>query len=98
MDMDMTALMATWGPIVVMVMIFYFFLYRPQKRAQTERETMLNSLKKGTKIVTIGGIYGIISDIDEKIIKLKIADKVEIELSRSSVGSVITEDNSMPDN
>ena len=92
MDMDTSALLATWGPIVVMVLIFYFLLYRPQKKAQREREEMLNSLKKGTKIVTVGGIYGIITDIKENIIKLKIAEKVEIELSRSSIGSIVTDD------
>lgn len=94
MDMDTSALLATWGPIVVMIVIFYFLLYRPQKRAQKEREDMLNSLKKGIKIVTIGGIYGTISDLDEKIVKLKIADRVEIELSRGSIGSIVTENDS----
>ena len=94
MDMDTSALLATWGPIVVMVVIFYFLLYRPNKRAQQEREAMLNSLKKGIRIVTIGGIYGTISDLDEKIVKLKIADKVEIELSRGSIGSIVTENDS----
>lgn len=92
MDMDTSALLATWGPIVVMVLIFYFLLYRPQKKAQREREEMLNNLKKGTKIVTVGGIFGIINEIDDKIVKLKIADKVEIELSRSSIGSVVTDE------
>ena len=94
MDMDTSALLATWGPIVVMVVIFYFLLYRPNKRAQQEREAMLNSLKKGTRIVTVGGIYGTIVDLDEKIVKLKIADKVEIELSRGSIGSIVTENDS----
>ena len=94
MDMDTSALLATWGPIVVMVVIFYFLLYRPNKRAQQEREAMLNSLKKGTRIVTVGGIYGTISDLDEKIVKLKIADRVEIELSRGSIGSIVTENDS----
>ena len=92
MSMDMAAAMATWGPIAVMLIIFYFLLYRPQKRAQHEREEMLNSLRKGTKVVTIGGIYGTISQLDDKIVKLKVAEKVEIEVSRGSIGSIITDE------
>ena len=97
MDMEMTATLATWGPIAVMLVIFYFLLYRPQKRAQKEREDMLNSLQKGNRIVTIGGIYGTITGLDDKIVKLKIADKVEIEVSRGSVGSIVTDDNKSDD-
>ena len=92
MSMDMAAAMATWGPIAVMLIIFYFLLYRPQKRAQREREEMLNSLRKGTRVVTIGGIYGTISQLDDKIVKLQIAEKVEIEVSRGSIGSVVTDE------
>ena len=97
MDMEMTATLATWGPIAVMLVIFYFLLYKPQKRAQKEREDMLNSLQKGNRIVTIGGIYGTITELDDKIVKLKIADKVEIEVSRGSVGSIVTDDNKTDD-
>ena len=92
MDAEMTTTLATWGPIAVMIVIFYLLLYRPQKRAQKEREEMLNSLQKGSRIVTIGGIYGTISELNDKIVKLKIADKVEIEVSRGSVGSIVTDD------
>lgn len=89
MDMDIATTLATWGPIVVMLIIFYFLLYRPQKQAQRERENMLNNLQKGARVVTIGGIYGTISSLNEKIVKLKIADRVEIEVARSSIGSVV---------
>ena len=93
MDMEMTAALATWGPIAVMLVIFYFLLYKPQKRAQKEREDMLNSLQKGSRIVTIGGIYGTITELNDKIVKLKIANNVVIEMSRGSVGSIVTDDN-----
>ena len=89
MDSEMTATLASWGPIAAMLVIFYFLLYRPQKKAQREREEMLNSLKKGSKVVTIGGIYGTIVELKEEVIKLKIADNVEIEMSRSSVNSIV---------
>jgi preprotein translocase subunit YajC len=75
---------ASW-PIILMGVIFYFLLYRPQQKEQKKRSEMLNSLKKGDKVVTIGGIHGVITGITDKIVTLKIAEKVEIEISRTAV-------------
>ena len=97
MDMEVATALASWGPIAVMVLIFYFLLYRPNKRAQREREDMLKSLQKGTRIVTIGGIYGTITNLNDKIVNLQIADKVEIEISRSAIGSVVVDDKHIDD-
>ena len=91
----MATAMATWGPIAVMLIIFYFLLYRPQKKAQQEREEMLNSLQKGIRVITIGGIYGTITQLNDNIVKLKIAEKVEIEVSRSSIGSIVQNEKSI---
>ena len=74
--------LGTLGPIVVMVAIFYFLLYRPQKKQQSRRRAMLDSLKKGDQVITIGGIYGTIEEIGDKSLKLKIADGVVIEVVR----------------
>ena len=82
--------LASWGPILLMLLIFYFLLYRPQKIARQERDNMLVNLATGSRIVTIGGIYGTITAIKDDIIKLKIAENVEIEISRSSVGTDVT--------
>ena len=82
--------LASWGPILLMLLIFYFLLYRPQKIARQERDNMLANLATGSRIVTIGGIYGTITAIKDDIIKLKIAENVEIEISRSSVGTDVT--------
>lgn len=80
----MQAIQASW-PIVLMGVIFYFLLYRPQKKEQQRRQELLNSLKKGEKIVTIGGLYGTITALSEKTVTIKIADKVEVEVARSAV-------------
>lgn len=79
---------ASWIPILFMVVIFYFLLYRPQKKARQERDEMLNNLKVGVEIITVGGIYGTISKIEEEFVILKIADNVDIKISRSAVGSL----------
>ena len=83
--------LGTLGPIVVMVAIFYFLLYRPQKKQQSRRRAMLDSLKKGDQVITIGGIYGTIEEIGDKSLKLKIADGVVIEVLRSSVNANVTQ-------
>lgn len=75
---------ASW-PIVLMAIIFYFMLYRPQKKEQKQRTEMLSSLKKGDKVVTMGGIHGTITAISDKIVTLKVAEKVEIEVSKAAV-------------
>ena len=87
----MTAL-GTWGPIFVMIAIFYFLLYRPQKAAQKRRLSMLDTLEKGNKVMTIGGIYGTIVGLEEKVIKLKIAENTVIEVSRATINANITQD------
>ena len=88
MENEMAATLANFMPIIIMLLIFYFLLYRPQKKAQKERETMLSSLKVGSRVITIGGIYGTIVSLTDDIVRLKIADNVEIEIARGSVNGV----------
>lgn len=83
--------LGTWGPIVVMIAIFYFLLYRPQKKQQNRRCAMLDNLKKGDQVITIGGIYGTIVELGDTSLKLKIADGVVIEVVRSSVNANVTQ-------
>ena len=95
MNPEMAAGLATWGPIVVMIAIFYFLLYRPQKNAQKRRMSMLDSLEKNNKVMTIGGIYGTIVDLDDTKVKLKIAENTVIEVARSSINSNLTKEKSV---
>ncbi|MBD8976271.1 preprotein translocase subunit YajC [Veillonella magna] len=89
---DLNQLFQAGWPILLMVVIFYFLLYRPQKKQQKERNNLLNSLKKGQKVVTIGGIYGTINTLHEDSLTLQIAEKVEIKVARSSVARVLGKD------
>ncbi len=82
-------LQASW-PILLMVVIFYFLLYRPQKKQQKERTNLLNSLKKGIKVVTIGGIYGEIVSLTDEYVVLQVAEKVEMKFARSAIASIPT--------
>ena len=91
MENDFMAAVASWAPILFMVLIFYFLLYRPQQKARKERDEMLSSLKIGTKIITAGGIYGTITALDDTTVTIKIADNVEITLTRNAIGTIAPE-------
>ena len=92
MENEAMASMISWLPIIFMLVIFYFMLYRPQKQARQEREKMLSNLQVGAEVVTIGGIYGKITSLDEDTLQLKIADGVEIKISRQAVNILVQKD------
>lgn len=82
---DTMVLINSLWPFVLMAGIFYFLLWRPQKKEQQKRQDLLNGLKKGDEIITIGGIYGTITNISERKVTIKVAENVEIEMSRNAV-------------
>jgi preprotein translocase subunit YajC len=75
-----------------MFVVFYFLLIRPQQKRQKERMAMLNALKKGDKVITIGGIHGTIVDLTEDRVTLKVSDNTRLVFERSSVNSVVTDE------
>ena len=91
MTNEAMASMISWLPILFMLVIFYFMLYRPQKQARQEREKMLSELKVGSEVVTAGGIYGKITSLDEDTLKLQIAEGVEIKIARAAINMVAQE-------
>ena len=82
------SLFATLVPFLLIIVIFYFFLIRPQNKKQKETEKMLSALKKGDKIVTIGGIHGVISSVKEQTVIVKVDDSCKIEFNRSAIATV----------
>ena len=76
---------ALFMPFIIMLGVFYLFLIRPQQKQQKERQGMLSALKKGDKVITVGGIHGEITGIKDDELTLKIADGVQIRVSRSGI-------------
>ena len=76
-------------PFVLIIGIFYFFIIRPQNKKQKETENMLASLQKGDKVVTIGGIHGVISSVKEKTVIVKVDDNTKLEFTRSAIANVV---------
>lgn len=73
-------------------LIFYFMIIRPQQKRAKEREKLLSNLEKNDKVVTSGGVHGIIAGLDEKTALLQISDNVKIKVERSAISTVLNKD------
>jgi len=71
-------------------LIFYFMIIRPQQKKSKDRAKLLSNLEKGDKVVTSGGIHGIISGLDEKTCLLQVSDNLKIKVDRSAIGTVLS--------
>jgi len=79
----------TFGLVFV---IFYFFIIRPQNKKQKDTEKMISAIKKGDKIITIGGIHGEVSSTKESTVIVKVDDACKLEFSRSAIASVVLDE------
>jgi preprotein translocase subunit YajC len=86
-------------PFVMIAIVFYFLMIRPQQRQQKQREELLSSVKKNDKVVTIGGIIGTVANIsqDGKEVTLKVDDETRIRFQRSAIHAVIRDEVTTPD-
>ena len=85
---------SSWSMWVMLALIFvvmWFFMIRPQRKQQKELQNFRNALKKGDKVVTVGGIHGVISSTKEKTVIVKVDDNAKIEFSRNAITSVIVD-------
>lgn len=85
----MESILGSIVPFLLIIVIFYFLILRPQQKRQKERMKLLESLKKGDKVITAGGIYGTVEGLEEKTILVKVAENVKIKMERSSVTTII---------
>ncbi len=81
--------MASFLPLILMFVVFYFLLIWPQQKKAKAHRQLLSNLKKGDEVVTSSGIYGTITGITDTVVTLEIAEKVRIKVSRSSVAGVV---------
>ena len=70
-------------------LIFYFMIIRPQQKRAKERDKLLSNLEKGEKVVTNGGIHGIIAGLEEKTALLQVSDNVKLKIDRSAITTVL---------
>ena len=78
-------------PLIFIFIIMYFVMIRPQKKRQDEQRRLVASLKTGDRVVTNAGIHGLISNVKETTVIVKVADNVKIEMEKSAVATVLKE-------
>jgi preprotein translocase subunit YajC len=80
--------------LIMMAVIFaiiYFLMIMPQKKKQKETQNMLNNIKKGDRIVTIGGLLGTVGNVKDTTVMVKIADNTVVEFRKSSIATVLND-------
>ena len=75
-------------PLIIIAVLCYFLLIRPQQKKQKEHQKLVTAIKTGDKVITGGGIHGIVANVKESTILLKVADNVKIEMDKAAVVSV----------
>lgn len=85
---DLLSLLAGLSPILIMVVVFYFFLIRPQQKRQKQVSQMQQNLAKGDQVITIGGLHGTVDAIDEDVVVIKVNENNRLRFDRSAIRSV----------
>lgn len=80
-----------WIMMLLIFVIMWLFMIRPQQKKQKELAKFRNALQKGDKIVTIGGIYGVVSDVKEKYIEIEVDSNVKLRVDRSAIVKDMTD-------
>lgn len=81
-----------WGILIVMpliILVFYFLVMRPQNKKQKEAKKMLESLRKGDRVVTIGGLRGTVVTVKDDVVVLKVDENTKLEYSKNAVSTVL---------
>jgi preprotein translocase subunit YajC len=72
-------------PLILMFVVFYFLLIRPQQKRAKEHQSMLSNLKRGDQIITNGGLVGKVTGLSDKIVTLEVAEKIRLRVLRSHI-------------
>ncbi|MDQ6654830.1 MAG: preprotein translocase subunit YajC [Verrucomicrobiota bacterium] len=83
---------ASFVPIILIFVIMYFLLFRPQMKRQKEAAKLVSSIKTGDRVITGSGIHGLISNVKERTVTVKIADNVKVEMEKSAITTVLNAD------
>ena len=78
-------------PLIFIFVIMYFVMIRPQKKRQQDQQRLISSVKTGDRVVTNAGIHGLIANVKETTVIVKVADNVKIEMEKSAIASVLKE-------
>lgn len=75
-------------PILIIGVVFYLLVFMPMRKRQKKTEAMINALKNGDRVITSGGIYGVVRGVKERTLILQVADQVKIEIAKSAIAGL----------
>ncbi len=75
-------------PLVLIFIVFYFFIIRPQKKKEDQRKAMIEAVKKGDRIVTIGGVHGTVTQVDETSVLAQVDNNTKLRIEKSALSSI----------
>ncbi len=81
-----------YGPLILIFLVFYFFILRPQTQKQKKQDTFLSDLEKGSEVVTSSGILGKITKIEDSIITLEVGNKSYIRVTKGAISRELTDE------
>ena len=80
---------ASLVPLILIMVIFYFLLILPQQKRYKAHQKMIDELKKGDRVITGGGVYGKVVDVQEEVLKVEIADGVRVRVKRDTISALV---------
>ena len=80
--------LAMFLPLILIFIVFYFFIIRPQKKKEDERKKMIEAVAKGDKVVTIGGVHGTVTQVDETSILVQVDSSTKLRIEKSALSNV----------
>lgn len=85
----MSGIVSSLLPFLLIIAVFYFLILRPQQKRQKARQKLLDSVKKGDKVITSGGIHGTIEGLEDTTALVKIADNTKIKIDRNAITTIV---------
>ncbi len=89
--------LGSFMPLILIFVIFYFLLIRPQKQKQKKLQMQVAAMRTGDKVITAGGIHGLVTNVKNQSVTVKVDNNVKIEFEKGSIATVINKDSSEPE-
>ena len=87
-----SSMMSFLPMMLVMIVVVYFFMIKPEQKKAKDKQSLMDALKKGEKILTIGGMYGTVHAVHKNTISIRIADNTVVDFAKSAIAEVVTKD------
>jgi preprotein translocase subunit YajC len=80
--------LVTFLPLILIFVVFYFFIIRPQKKKEDQRQRMIHSVSKGDKIITIGGVHGTVTQVDDMSVLAQVDTNTKLRIDKNAIASI----------